>query len=140
MTPPFVHPGMRLPFLLLVTCFAAWGIAANMTDPLVQVFSRIFSMTTVQASLVHFDHHGANFLLALPAAFIHRRFSLKTGILTGLGCAVPGAFLFYPEAQATTSAFFLAALLLLAGGLSILETSANPFVMAMGPETNATRP
>ena len=46
--PPFVHPGMRLPFALLVTCFAAWGIAANMTDPLVQVFSRIFSMSTTR--------------------------------------------------------------------------------------------
>ena len=138
-TPPFVHPGMRLPFVLLVTCFAAWGIAANMTDPLVQVFSRIFSMTTLQASLVQFAYYGAYFLLALPAAFINRRWSFKTGILTGLGCAILGAFLFYPAAQAMTFGFFLAALFLLAGGLSILETSANPFVMAMGPEANATR-
>ncbi|MGR3449514.1 MAG: MFS transporter [Paracoccus sp. (in: a-proteobacteria)] len=138
-TPPFVHPGMRLPFMLLVTCFAAWGIAANMTDPLVQVFSRIFSMTTLQASLVQFAYYGAYFLLALPAAFINRRWSFKTGILTGLGCAILGAFLFYPAAQAMTFGFFLAALFLLAGGLSILETSANPFVMAMGPEANATR-
>ena len=132
--PPFVHPGMRLPFALLVTCFAAWGIAANMTDPLVQVFSRIFSMSTLQASFVQFAYYGAYFLLALPAAFINRRFSYKTGILTGLGCAVAGAFLFYPAAQAMTFGYFLAALFLLAGGLSILETSANPFVIAMGPE------
>ena len=137
--PRFVHPGMRLPFALLVTCFAAWGIAANMTDPLVQVFSRIFSMTTLQASFVQFAYYGAYFLLALPAAFINRRFSYKTGILTGLGCAIAGAFLFYPAAQAMTFGFFLLALFLLAGGLSILETSANPFVIAMGPEGNATR-
>ncbi len=137
--PPFVHPGMRVPFALLVTCFAAWGIAANMTDPLVQVFSRIFSMSTLQASFVQFAYYGAYFLLALPAAFINRRFSYKTGILTGLGCAVAGAFLFYPAAQAMTFGYFLAALFLLAGGLSILETSANPFVIAMGPEGNATR-
>ncbi|WP_255522417.1 hypothetical protein [Paracoccus sp. NBH48] len=75
--PPFVHPGMRLPFALLVTCFAAWGIAANMTDPLVQVFSRIFSMSTLQASFVQFAYYGAYFLLALPAAFINRRFLLQ---------------------------------------------------------------
>ncbi|WP_410217474.1 L-fucose:H+ symporter permease [Paracoccus sp. (in: a-proteobacteria)] len=138
-TTPFVHPGMRLPFILLVVCFAAWGVAANMTDPLVQVFSRIFSMTTLQASFVQFAYYGAYFLLALPAAFINRRFSYKTGILTGLGCAIMGAFLFYPAAQAMTFGFFLMALFLLAGGLSILETSANPFVMAMGPEANGTR-
>ncbi|MGZ3217657.1 L-fucose:H+ symporter permease [Paracoccus sp. T5] len=137
--PPFVHPGMRLPFALLVTCFAAWGIAANMTDPLVQVFSRIFSMTTLQASFVQFAYYGAYFLLALPAAFINRRWSYRTGMLTGLGCAILGAFMFYPAAQAMTFGFFLMALFLLAGGLSILETSANPFVMAMGPEANSTR-
>nr|WP_111299758.1 L-fucose:H+ symporter permease [Paracoccus saliphilus] len=137
--PPFVHPGMRLPFVLLVTCFAAWGIAANMTDPLVQVFSRIFSMTTLQASFVQFAYYGAYFLLALPAAFINRRWSYRTGMLTGLGCAILGAFMFYPAAQAMTFGFFLLALFLLAGGLSILETSANPFVMAMGPEVNSTR-
>ena len=136
---PFVHPGMRLPFALLVTCFAAWGIAANMTDPLVQVFSRIFSMTTLQASFVQFAYYGAYFLLALPAAFLNRRYSYRTGILTGLGCAILGAFMFYPAAQAMTFGFFLLALFLLAGGLSILETSANPFVMAMGPEANGTR-
>ncbi|MBT9385420.1 L-fucose:H+ symporter permease [Pseudooceanicola sp. CBS1P-1] len=136
---PFVERGMWLPFVLLVTCFAAWGVAANMTDPLVQVFSRIFSMSTLQASLVQFAYYGAYFLLALPAAFINRRFTYKTGLLTGLGMATLGAFLFYPASIAMTYGFFLVALFCLAGGLSILETSANPFVISMGPEANATR-
>lgn len=136
---PFVYEGMKLPFIMLVTCFAAWGIAANMTDPLVQVFSKIFSMSTLQASFVQFSYYGAYFLLALPAAFINRRFSYKTGVLVGLGCAISGAFMFYPASQAMTFGFFLMALFLLAGGLSILETSANPFVITMGPEANATR-
>ncbi|WP_045393046.1 L-fucose:H+ symporter permease [Falsirhodobacter sp. alg1] len=137
--PTFVARGMRLPFILLVACFTAWGIAANMTDPLVQVFSRIFSMSTFQASLVQFAYYGAYFLLALPAAFINRHYSYKTGLLTGLGLAIFGAFLFYPASQVMTYGFFLAALFCLAGGLSILETSANPFVISMGPEATATR-
>lgn len=135
----YLYDGMKLPFILLVTCFAAWGIAANMTDPLVKVFSKIFSMSTLQASFVQFCYYGAYFCLALPAAFINRRFSYKTGVLVGLGCAILGAFLFYPASQAMTFGFFLLALFMLAGGLSILETSANPFVIAMGPEHNATR-
>lgn len=137
--PRFVHRGMGLPFALIVTCFAAWGVAANMTDPLVSVFSRIFSMSTLQASFVQFAYYGAYFCLALPAAFINRRFSYKTGVLLGLGCATAGAFLFYPASQAMTYGLFLLALFTLAGGLSILETSANPFVISMGPEANATR-
>lgn len=135
----FVYDGMKLPFTLIVICFAAWGIAANMTDPLVKVFSKIFSMSTLQASFVQFAYYGAYFCLALPAAFINRRYSYKTGVLVGLGCAIAGAFLFYPAAQSMTFGFFLLALFTLAGGLSILETSANPFVIAMGPEYNATR-
>lgn len=135
----FVYPHMVVPFVLIVTCFAAWGVAANMTDPLVKVFSKIFSMSTLQASLVQFSYYGAYFCLALPAAFINRRYSYKTGVLVGLGCAILGAFLFYPASQAMTFGFFLLALFTLAGGLSILETSANPFVIAMGPEGNATR-
>ncbi|WP_349295076.1 L-fucose:H+ symporter permease (plasmid) [Thioclava sp. 'Guangxiensis'] len=136
---PFVGQGMRLPFLLLIICFTVWGVAANLTDPLVQVFSRIFSMSSLQASLVQFSYYGAYFLLALPAAFINRRFSYKTGMLTGLGLATIGAFLFYPASLMMTYGFFLAALFCLAGGLSILETSANPFVISLGPEATATR-
>lgn len=136
---PFLHPGMKVPFVLLVSCFAAWGLAANMTDPLVGVFRTVFSMNTVQSALVQSAYYGAYFLLAIPAAFINARFSYKVGVLTGLGFAAIGGLLFIPAANVMTYSLFLAALFLLAGGLSILETSANPFVMSMGPEPNATR-
>jgi MFS transporter, FHS family, L-fucose permease len=136
---PFIYRDMVVPFILLVMCFAAWGVAANMTDPLVKVFSKIFTMSTLQSALVQFCYYGAYFCLALPAAFINRRYSYKVGVLTGLGCATIGAFLFYPASYTMTYGFFLAALFILAAGLSILETSANPFVISMGPEENATR-
>lgn len=136
---PFVYREMRLVFVLLVFCFAAWGVAANMTDPLVKVFSKIFTMSTLQSALVQFAYYGAYFCLALPAAFINRRFSYKTGVLTGLGLATVGAFSFYPASQAMEYHYFLAALFILAAGLSVLETSANPFVMTLGPSHNATR-
>ncbi|ACO76620.1 L-fucose: permease [Azotobacter vinelandii CA] len=135
----FVYRDKLLPFILLVCCFAAWGVVATMTDPLVQVFSTVFSMSTLQASLVQFAYYGAYFLLALPAAFINQRYSYKTGVLVGLGLAIVGALLFYPASLAMTYGLFLLALFTLAGGLAILETSANPFVISMGPEGNATR-
>lgn len=136
---PFVYPEMRMVFVLLVICFAAWGVAANMTDPLVKVFSKIFTMSNLQAALVQFAYYGAYFCLALPAAFINRRYTYKTGVLTGLGLATLGAMAFYPASQLMQYQYFLVALFILAAGLSILETSANPFVMAMGPAENATR-
>jgi MFS transporter, FHS family, L-fucose permease len=136
---PFVYRSMLPLFIALVSCFTAWGIAADMTAPLVAAFKRIFEMSTFQASLVQFAYYGAYFLLALPAAFINQRFGYKSGILTGLGLASLGAFAFYPASKIMTYIVFLGALFLLAAGLSILETSANPFVISMGPESNATR-
>ena len=96
-------------------------------------------MSSVQSALVQFSYYGAYFCLAIPAAYINKRFSYKTGVLTGLGMAAIGAFLFYPASQAMTYGFFLVALFVLAGGLSILETSANPYVMGMGTQQGATR-
>ncbi|MGW6130035.1 L-fucose:H+ symporter permease [Cellulomonas sp. NPDC055163] len=136
---PLVDRRLRVPFFLLLLCFAAWGAAANLTDVLVGVFRSIFDMSNFQASLVQFAYYGAYFLLALPAAFINRRFGYKAGVLTGLGLAAVGGLLFVPASQALVYEFFLVSLFVLAAGLSILETSANPFVIAMGSERSATQ-
>lgn len=138
-TRSFLHPGLKVPFILIVACFAAWGLAGNLTDPLVSVFGSVFSMTALQSSLVQFAYYGAYFALALPAAWINAQLGYKGGVLIGLLLAATGGFLFFPASQVMTYSMFLIALFTLAAGLSILETSANPFVMAMGPEYNATR-
>jgi FHS family L-fucose permease-like MFS transporter len=136
---PLVDRGLAVPFVLLILCFAAWGAAANLTDVLVGVFRSIFDMSNFQSSLVQFAYYGAYFTLAIPAAVITRRFGYKTGVLTGLGLAAAGGLLFIPASQLLVYEFFLLALFVLAAGLSILETSANPFVIAMGSEDSATQ-
>lgn len=136
---PMVYPSLKVPFILLITCFAAWGAAANLSDVLVSVFKKIFVMSNFQSALVQFAYYGAYFLLAIPAAFINKRFGYKTGVLTGLGLAAVGGVLFLPASRLLTYGVFLVALFVLAAGLSILETSANPFAIAMGPEATATR-
>jgi FHS family L-fucose permease-like MFS transporter len=130
---------LTVPFILVVTCFAAWGSAANLTDVLVGVFRHIFSMSNFQSALVQFAYYGAYFSLAIPAALINRRYGYKAGVLTGLGLATVGGLLFIPASLLLQYGFFLIALFVLASGLSILETSANPFVIAMGPEASATQ-
>lgn len=136
---PLVSRELRVPFVLLILCFAAWGAAANLTDILVGVFRSIFDMSNFQSSLVQFAYYGAYFTLALPAAFITNRFGYKAGVLVGLGLAAAGGLLFIPASQLLVYEFFLLALFVLAAGLSILETSANPFVIAMGEEQSATQ-
>ncbi|GLY93206.1 L-fucose:H+ symporter permease [Actinoplanes sp. NBRC 103695] len=136
---PLIGRGMIVLFIALIGCFTAWGVAADLTTPMVAGFKRIFDMTTFQASLVQLAYFGAYFLLALPAAFINQRFGYKVGILTGLGLAAVGAFAFYPASRIMTYEAFLVALFAIAAGCSILETSANPYVLSLGPEKTATR-
>ena len=85
-----VYPGMGVLFVVLAACFLSWGIAADLTTPMVAGFKRIFDMSTFQASLVQLAYFGAYFLLALPAAFINERFGYKTGLLAGPGTGRAG--------------------------------------------------
>lgn len=127
------------PFILLTSCFAWWGLANNMTDTLLAAFKKIMSMSDFQTSWIQLAFYGSYFCLALPAAIIIKKYSYKTGVLLGLGLFILGALLFYPASISMNYLHFLAALYILAGGLSILETSANPYIISMGPEETGTR-
>lgn len=128
-----------LPFILITSLFLMWGLANNMTDTLLAAFKRILSMTDFQTSWIQMAFYGSYFCLALPAAILIKKFSYKTGVLAGLGIFIVGALLFYPASISMSYSFFLLALFILAGGLSILETAANPYIIAMGPAESATR-
>lgn len=134
-----IPPGNKWPFILITSLFFLWGLANNMTDTLLAAFKRIMSMTDFQTSWIQLAFYGSYFLLALPAAVLIKKFTYKTGVLTGLGLFIIGSLLFYPASQTMVYAHFLIALFVLAGGLSILETASNPYVIAMGPEETATR-
>src|SRR5699024_8429761 len=77
--------------------------------------------------------------LAIPAAIFIKRFTYQAGVLLGLAMYAVGALLFYPASQTLTYGFFLVALYILAGGLTVLETSCNPYIIAMGDERTGTR-
>jgi FHS family L-fucose permease-like MFS transporter len=83
--------------------------------------------------------YGGYFTMALPAAFFIKKYSYKTGILLGLGLYGFGALLFYPAAAWESYGFFLASLYILTFGLAFLETTANPYILSMGPEATATQ-
>ncbi len=127
------------PFLLLTTLFMLWGVAHNMTDTLLAAFKRIMSMTDFQTSWIQLAFYGSYFCLALPAAIFIRKYTYKSGILLGLGLFALGSLLFYPAGIMMSYGFFLVALYVLAGGLSILETAANPYILVIGPPETATQ-
>lgn len=128
-----------LPFCLVGTLFLLWGIANNMTDTLLAAFRRIMSMNDAQTSMIQFAFYGSYFCFALPAALFIRKYSYKMGVILGLLLYAAGTMLFYPAAQTASYAFYLIAIYVMAGGCSILETTANPYILSMGSPETATR-
>ena len=128
-----------VPFILVTSLFLLWGIANNMTDTLLSAFKRIMSMSDTQTSLIQLAFYGSYFCFALPAAIFIRKKSYKSGVILGLALYAAGAILFLPAAKAASYGFYLMAIYILAGGCSVLETTANPYILAMGAPETATR-
>lgn len=128
-----------IPFILITSCFALWGFANDITNPMVKAFSKIFRMSVTDGALVQVAFYGGYFAMAFPAAMFIRKYSYKAGILLGLALYAIGAFLFVPAKMLGDYYPFLLAYFILTCGLSFLETSANPYILSMGSEETATR-
>ena len=137
--PALVPKNLLFPFILITSLFALWGFANDITNPMVAAFKRVLELNNTQASWVQLAFYGGYFTMALPAAFFIKKYSYKTGVLLGLGLYAFGAILFYPAAAWESYGFFLAALYILTFGLAFLETTANPYILSMGPESTATQ-
>ena len=128
-----------LPFALVSILFLLWGLANNMTDTLLAAFKKVMQMSDSQTSLIQFAFYGSYFCFALPAALFVKKFSYKAGIILGLMLYAGGAILFLPAAKAESYLFYLVAIYILAGGCSVRETTANPYILSMGSAETATR-
>jgi MFS transporter, FHS family, L-fucose permease len=129
-----------IPFIFITSLFFLWGIANDMTNPMVLAFKKVMpELSNFEAALVQLAFYGGYATMAIPAALFIRKFSYKSGILVGLGLYATGALLFYPAAAYEKFGFFLASLYILTFGLAFLETTANPFILAMGNPATSTR-
>lgn len=128
-----------LPFILVTSLFFFWGFVHNLDPILIPHLRRAFSLNTLQASLVDSAVFIAYFLMAIPAGMIMKKYGYKTGILIGLSFFAVGCFLFVPAANTMQYAFFLAALFIVACGLTILETAANPYATILGDPATSTQ-
>lgn len=141
-----IPKGIVLPFILLTSLFFAWAVPNNLTDTMLAAFKRIMSLSDSRTAWIQVACYlfGYGFF-ALPAALFIKRFTYKSGVMLGLGMYAAGTFVFYP-AMLTSGwnvgigfLMFLLAIIILFAGLSILETSANSYVCAIGPESTATQ-
>ncbi|MEO7444306.1 MAG: L-fucose:H+ symporter permease [Ferruginibacter sp.] len=127
------------PLILITSLFFFWGFVHNLDPILIPHLRRAFRLTTLQASLVDSAVFIAYFFMAIPAGLLLKKFGYKTGIITGLLLFAFGCFLFVPAANNMQYIYFLGALFIVACGLTVLETAANPYVSLLGPAESSTQ-
>ena len=128
-----------VPFILITSWFLLWGFAHGLLDVLNKHFQGVFTMTKAESGLVQFSTYIAYFLMALPAGAFMKRYGYRKGIIMGLLLFAIGAFGFIPAAFLHSATPFLIALFVIACGLCILETAANPYSTILGPSASAAQ-
>lgn len=124
-------------FIFLTSLFFLWGFITVLVDSLIPRIRDLFTLTYFQAGLVQFAFFGAYFVLSIPAGFLLSKIGYKKGIVVGLVTMAVGCFLFYPAASFREFNIFLLAYFILAGGITVLQVAANPYVAVLGPEKSA---
>lgn len=128
-----------VPFILVTSLFLLWGFAHGLLDVLNKHFQLAFTMTKAESGLVQFSTYIAYFLMAIPAGIFMKKYGYKKGIILGLLLFATGAFSFIPAALMHSSTPFLIALFIIACGLCILETAANPYSTVLCPKESAAQ-
>lgn len=128
-----------VPFILITSLFLLWGFAHGLLDVLNKHFQGVFTMTKAESGLVQFSTYIAYFLMALPAGAFMKRYGYRKGIIMGLLLFAIGAFGFIPAAFLHSATPFLIALFVIACGLCILETAADPYSTILGPSASAAQ-
>lgn len=125
-------------FILVTSLFFTWGFLTVLVDSPISRFREIFTLSYFESGLVQFAFFGAYFLLSIPAGFILTRIGYQKGIILGLTTMAIGCFLFYPAASFRTFGIFMIGYFILAGGMTILQVAANPYVAALGSEETSS--
>jgi FHS family L-fucose permease-like MFS transporter len=137
---PVVSKALAFQFVIITILFALWGIANELTAPMVSTFKKVMpELSNLQASFVQMAFYFGYFFMAFPAALFIRKYSYKSGIILGLILYATGAFLFYPAAHYQNYTFFLVSLWVITCGLAFLETTSNPLILFLGDSETATQ-
>ena len=129
----------RFAFVMITSLFFMWGFVHNLDPILIPHLRRSFSLTVLQSALVDSAVFIAYFLMALPAGMLIRKAGYKAAMLSGLALFAAGALLFIPAADTQRYVYFLGALFIIACGLTVLETAANPYITLLGRPEQATQ-
>ena len=139
MNEPVVPRKYLLTFVLLTSCFALWGLLNNMTDNLVPSFQKIFMTSQSTAGFVQISFYGAYSAIAIFASLLIQKAGYRAGVLAGLGVYIIGALLYVPACITQSFWTYIVGIFVVAAGCAVLETTCNPYVLALGDGSTAVR-
>lgn len=119
-----------VPFVVML--FFAWGFATVMIDTLIPKLKGLFALNYAQAMLSQFAFFIAYFVISVPAGMLLSRIGYLRGIVAGLAVMALGCLMFSPAASAGVYWGFLAALFIMAAGITTLQVAANPLIAILG--------
>jgi FHS family L-fucose permease-like MFS transporter len=128
----------RGPLMMVTTLFFMWGFLTCLNDILIPHLKAIFDLNYAQVMLVQFAFFGAYAIFSIPSGFIIERIGYQRMMVAGLLTMAVGALLFIPAAMVPSFPLFLAALIILAAGITALQVSANPYVALLGSSKTAS--
>ena len=124
--------------IFLTTLFFLWGFITVLVDSLVPRLKDVFEMSYAKTVLVQFAFFTAFFVVSVPAGAILSKIGYRKGIVLGLIIMALGCLLFYPAAEFRNFTIFLIGYFTLAGGITVLQVAANPYVALLGSEEGAS--
>ena len=124
--------------VFLTTLFFLWGFITVLVDSLVPRLKDVFEMSYAKTVLVQFAFFTAFFVVSVPAGAILSKIGYRKGIVLGLIIMALGCLLFYPAAEFRNFTIFLIGYFTLAGGITVLQVAANPYVALLGSEEGAS--
>jgi FHS family L-fucose permease-like MFS transporter len=134
------QPSYMPALVVLTSLFFMWGFITSLNDILIPHLKAIFTLSYVQAMLIQFSFFGAYFVMSVPSGYLVEKLGYRRGIIIGLSTAGIACLGFYPAASMQSYPLFLAALFVLASGITLLQVAANPYVTILGAsETAASR-
>ncbi|MDA7707227.1 sugar MFS transporter [Flavobacteriaceae bacterium] len=128
----------RSALIFLTTLFFLWGFITVLVDSLVPRLKDVFEMSYAKTVLVQFAFFTAFFVVSVPAGTLLSKIGYRKGIVLGLIIMALGCLLFYPAAEYRNFTIFLSGYFTLAGGITVLQVAANPYVALLGSEEDAS--
>jgi MFS transporter, FHS family, L-fucose permease len=131
-------PGYLVPFITVTALFFIFGFITNLNMALVPHLKKIFTLPYAWAMLAESAFFLAYFVFSAPTSKLIETIGYKRTMVVSLFIQVIGCLLFIPAAKMVSFPLFLTAVFIVGAGVTALQTSANPYVSILGPDSSSS--